>query len=103
MGEVYLARDLELERKVAVRVLPKDLTSDPSRVSRLRDEARATSTLVHPNVCTIYAFGETADGQHFFAMEYVEGETLRQRITQRKLTILENAIGAAAQRCRRSD
>ncbi len=78
MGEVWLARDLNLERQVALKLLPADLTQVASRVARFRQEARAASALNHPNVCTIYAVGETPDGQHYIAMEYVEGETLRQ-------------------------
>ena len=80
MGEVWLARDRKLNRQVALKVLPADLTQDPSRVARFQQEARAASALNHPNVCTIHALGETPDGQQFIAMEHVEGETLRQRL-----------------------
>ena len=83
MGEVWLATDLRLARKVAIKLLPAALTTDPARVSRFEQEARAASTLNHPNVCTIHALGHTADGQHFIAMEYVEGQTLRERLTPR--------------------
>ena len=83
MGEVWLATDLRLARKVAIKLLPAALTADPARVGRFEQEARAASTLNHPNVCTIHALGQTADGQHFIAMEYVEGETLRERLTRR--------------------
>ena len=78
MGEVWLARELRLGRKVALKLLPADLTRDPTRVARFEQEARAASALNHPNVCTIYALGATTDGQHFIAMEYVEGDTLRR-------------------------
>ena len=81
MGEVWLATEVRLGRKVALKVLPADLTRDPSRVQRFEQEARAASALNHPNVCTIHALGETSDGQHYIAMEYVEGETLRQRLS----------------------
>src|SRR5262245_13230586 len=103
MGEVWLARDLTLERKVALKLLPPDLTRDPSRVARFRREARAASALNHPNVCTIHAVGEGPDGQQFIAMEYVDGETLRHRL-MRHLAIREvldisvqiaSAMGAA--------
>jgi Tol biopolymer transport system component len=87
MGEVWLARDLKLERQVALKVLPPDLTQDPSRVARFQQEARAASALNHPNVCTIYALGETPDGQQFIAMEYVEGDTLRQGPAGRPVTL----------------
>ena len=76
MGEVWLATEVRLGRKVALKVLPVDLTR-PLRVQRFEQEARAASALNHPNVCHIYAVGETTDGQHYIAMEYVEGETLR--------------------------
>ena len=86
MGEVWLARDSKLNRQVALKVLPPDLTQDPSRVARFQQEARAASALNHPNVCTIHALGETPDGQQFIAMEFVEGETLRQRLAGRPVT-----------------
>jgi serine/threonine protein kinase/Tol biopolymer transport system component len=99
MGEVWLATEVHLGRKVALKVLPADLTSDPLRIQRFEQEARAASALNHPNVCTIHALGETSDGQHYIAMEYVEGETLRQRLSTTRLSIreaLDIAIQAAA-------
>jgi len=87
MGEVWLATEVRLGRKVALKALPADLTRDPLRVQRFEQEARAASALNHPNVCTIHALGETADGQHYIAMEYVEGEMLRQRLSTTRLTI----------------
>jgi eukaryotic-like serine/threonine-protein kinase len=81
MGDVCLARDLTLERMVALKLLPASLTRDPGRVARFRQEARAASALNHPNVCTIHALGETPDGRQFIAMEHIAGETLRQRLT----------------------
>src|SRR4026209_1985423 len=80
MGEVWLATEMRLGRKVALKVLPADLTRDPLRVPRVEPEARAASALNHPNVCTIHALGQTSEGQHYIAMEYVEGETLRHRL-----------------------
>ena len=80
MGEVWLATEARLRRKVALKFLPVDVTSDASRVSRFGHEACAASALNHPDVCTILGVGETAEGQHYIAMEYVEGETLRQRL-----------------------
>src|SRR5918995_2554490 len=76
MGEVYLARDRDLNRTVAIKVLPPDLTSDPHRVARFEQEARSASALNHPNVCVIHALGRTDDGGRFIAMEFIEGETL---------------------------
>jgi serine/threonine protein kinase len=99
MGEVWLARDRKLNRQVALKVLPHDLTQDPSRVARFQQEARAASALNHPNVCTIHALGETPDGQQFIAMELVEGETLRQRVAGRLVTLrqaLELAVQVAS-------
>ncbi len=99
MGEVWLATEVRLGRKVALKVLPADLTRDPLRVDRFEQEARAASALNHPNVCTIHALGETADGQHYIAMEYVEGDTLRRRLSNGQLSIRESldiAIQVAA-------
>jgi len=90
MGEVWLANEVRLGRNVALKVLPSDLTRDPVRVQRFEQEARAASALNHPNVCTIHALGQTPDGQHYIAMEYVEGETLRQRLLTTRLTIRES-------------
>ena len=80
MGEVWVARDTSLGRKVALKVLPPGLTADPLRVARFEQEARAASALSHPNVCHIYALGHTSDSQVYIAMELVEGETLRSRL-----------------------
>jgi serine/threonine protein kinase len=100
MGEVWLATEVRLGRKVALKVLPPDLTQDPLRVQRFEQEARAASALNHPNVCTIHALGQTSEGQRYIAMEYVEGETLRQRLSTTRLTIRESVdiviqVGAA--------
>src|SRR2546425_9110448 len=81
MGEVYLARDSRLGRKVALKLLPKEFTKDEGRLHRFKQEARAASALSHPNIVTIYEIGE-ADGQHFIATELIDGETLRQLITR---------------------
>jgi eukaryotic-like serine/threonine-protein kinase len=99
MGEVWLATELRLGRNVALKLLPPDLTRDPTRILRFEQEARAASALNHPNVCTIYALDQTIEGQHYIAMEYVDGETLRQRLTGTRLSIresLEIAIQIAA-------
>ena len=96
MGEVWLATDLRLARKVAIKLLPAALTADPARVRRFEQEARAASTLNHPNVCTIHALGHTADGQHFIAMEYIEGETLRERLTE----AVRADLSCSTSRCR---
>src|SRR5581483_5325514 len=81
MGEVYLARDARLDRHVALKLLPAHLTVDANRVARFQREARAASALNHPNILTIYDFGQEAD-QHYIAAEFVEGRTLRALIGQ---------------------
>jgi hypothetical protein len=98
MGEVWLATEVRLGRKVALKILPADLTRDPARVHRFEQEARAASALSHPNVCTIHALGETAEGQHYIAMEYVEGRTLRARLVGERLSLRE-ALDIAIQNC----
>ena len=79
MGEVYLAEDAMLQRKVALKLLPERFTTDAERVRRFQREARAASALNHPNIITIYEVGED-DKRHFIATEYIEGQTLRDRI-----------------------
>lgn len=82
MGEVYLAQDTsELDRKVAIKVLSAEVSSDPNRMQRFIQEARTVSALNHPNILTIYEFGQEGATQ-FIAMEYVEGVTLRDYLTQ---------------------
>ncbi len=90
MGEVWLGRDSRLSRRVALKLLPPDLTRDPVRIARFEQEARAASSLNHPNVCTILALGHTPDGQRYIAMEYIEGETLRARLIRSRPTIRES-------------
>ena len=79
MGEVYRARDTRLGRDVAIKVLPAGFASDPDSIARFEREARASSTLNHPGICTLYDVGES-EGRRFLAMEYLEGQTLHQRI-----------------------
>ena len=79
MGEVYLARDTELDRQVALKVLPAQFTRDEERVARFRREARAASALSHPNIVTIYDIGEAGETR-YIAAEFVEGTTLRSRL-----------------------
>jgi len=91
MGEVYLATDLALDRPVAIKVLPEQLAKDPKRRDRMIREARAQARVAHPNVGHIYFVGEEA-GRLYFAMEYVAGDTLAERIAQGPLSI-EDALG----------
>src|SRR5213080_1254829 len=79
MGEVYLAGDEQLHRKVALKVLPVDVASHHDRMRRFKQEATAAATLNHPNIAHIYEIGES-DGTHFIAMEFVDGVTLRELI-----------------------
>ncbi len=79
MGEVYLADDARLGRKVALKLLPSDFTKDESKLRRFQQEARAASALNHPNIVTIFEIGEVND-VHFIATELIEGETLREHI-----------------------
>ena len=99
MGDVYLAHDTRLGRKIALKLLPAHFTTDKDRLRRFEQEAHAASTLSHPNVCVIHEFGETHDGRHYIAMEYVEGVTLRQHISAARLGVneaLDVAIQVAA-------
>src|SRR5438128_5466314 len=78
MGEVYLAQDTKLERKVALKVLPVELATYQDRMQRFTQEAKAAAALNHPNIAHIYEIGES-DGTNFIAMEFIDGETLRER------------------------
>ncbi len=80
MGVVYKAQDLKLDRLVALKFLPPHLASDEQDKERFIHEAKAASSLDHPNICTVYEIGETPDGQLFIAMAYYKGETLQQKI-----------------------
>src|SRR3954451_3570294 len=88
MGEVYLARDTQLDRDVALKMLTADVARDQQRLHRFLQESRAASALSHPNVAHIYEIGQ-AEGAHFIAMEYVEAETLDKKIAGRPLRLSE--------------
>jgi serine/threonine protein kinase/Tol biopolymer transport system component len=85
MGEVYRARDTRLDRAVAVKLIPVHLSSDPERRRRFEREARAISSLQHPNICTLHDVG-SQDGIDYLVMEYLEGETLAERLQKGRLS-----------------
>jgi len=97
MGEVYLARDEQLDRVVALKVLSAEIAADAQRMRRFTQEARAVSALNHPNILTIHEIGET-EKAHFIATEFIEGETLRDRVTAGPVT-LSQVVDIATQVC----
>src|SRR5437868_6088113 len=95
MGEVYLAEDTRLGRRVALKLLPSEITSNSERLRRFEQEARAASALNHPNILTIHEIGSVSR-EHFIATEFIDGETLRAHI-RRSHSTLEEVLDIAAQ------
>jgi len=95
MGEVYLAEDSKLGRKVALKLLPAEFTQDKDRVGRFKQEARAASALNHPNIITVYEIVETG-GANFIVTEFIDGQTLRQQLARGPMK-LADAIEIATQ------
>ena len=95
MGEVYLAQDPRLDRKIALKLLPAYFTRDVDRLHRFGQEARAASSLNHPNIVTIHEIGQS-DGHHFIATEFIDGVTLRERLTSTAMELSE-ALDIAVQ------
>ena len=89
MGEVYLAEDTRLNRKVALKFLPEQLIEDKDHLRRFEQEARAIAGLSHPNVCAIHEVIETAEHRHCIVMEYVDGITLREQISKGRMKLSE--------------
>jgi eukaryotic-like serine/threonine-protein kinase len=99
MGQVYLAQDSRLPRKVAIKLLPADVAKDERRVQRFEQEAQAASCLNHPNICMILEIGTAPDGRRFIVMEHIDGLTLRDLMQRRRLLpaeALELGIQVAA-------
>src|SRR5207249_9070477 len=80
MGKVYRALDTRLDRSVAIKILPDHLSQSPEAKQRFDREARAISSLSHPNICTLYDVGDV-DGTNYLVMEFLEGETLADRLS----------------------
>ena len=106
MGQVYRAQDLDLDRQVAIKMLPPTMASDPSRLARLKREAQVLATLDHPNIVTIHSV-DTVDGVHILAMELVEGQNLSDFIPKEGLSLhdffevavpMSEALGVAHER-----
>jgi eukaryotic-like serine/threonine-protein kinase len=89
MGEVYLAEDTKLNRKVALKILPESFAADARRLKRFEREARAVSALNHPNILTVHEFSREGD-THFLATEFVEGETVREKIGLGELSLVDS-------------
>src|SRR5260370_39921746 len=90
MGEVYLAQDTKLDRKVALKILPGEVASNRDRMERFVREAKSAAALSHPNIAQIFEIGEH-EGTHYIAMEFVQGVTLREKI-HRKRTELRKLL-----------
>lgn len=90
MGMIYKAEDVKLQRPVAIKLLPPDLTRDSEARHRFTQEARTASALDHANICTIYEIDETDEGQMFIAMAYYQGETLKEKIARGPLKVKES-------------
>src|SRR5262249_41271523 len=98
MGEVFLAQDARLDRKVALKLLPETFTNNEDRRCRFQQEARTASALNHPNIITIFEIGRE-DSIHYIAAEYIEGETLRDHLSSNSLRlgqVLDVAIQVAS-------
>src|SRR5437660_9295611 len=96
MGEVYLAQDTKLDRKVALKILPADVAAHSDRMKRFVQEAKAASALNHPNIITIYEIDE-ADSINFIATEFIDGETLRERMVNTSPMKLSEILDVASQ------
>ncbi len=89
MGEVFLAEDTKLKRKVALKFLPKKFCREPEAKKRFMSEARSASSLDHNTICVIHDINETDDGQLFISMNYYKGETLQKKLEVEQLSVKE--------------
>src|SRR5882762_4792898 len=83
MGEVYLAQDTKLDRKVAIKFLNEEFSKDADKLNRFVQEAKAASALNHPNILTVYEIGEV-DGKNYIATELIDGQTLRKHLSRKE-------------------
>src|SRR5881296_2299814 len=95
MGEMFLAQDTKLDRKVALKILPAEVAANQDRMRRFVQEAKAASTLNHPNIITIHEIDES-DSINFIATEFIDGETLRERLRNAPMKLGE-VLDVAAQ------
>ena len=96
MGQIYLAEDAKLRRKIALKFISQQFATDPQRVRRFEQEALAASALNHPNICVIHELGITESGRHFIAMEYIQGITVRDQLSRGPLPV-KQALNIAIQ------
>ncbi len=99
MGEVYKARDTRLDRTVAIKVLPEHVAADPDLKQRFEREAKTISSLNHPHICMLYDIG-SQDGIDFLVMEYLEGDTLAQRLEKGALPWIRGSRSLSRSRTR---
>src|SRR6202165_2135420 len=96
MGEVYLAQDTKLDRKVAIKLLHEEFSKDADKLNRFVQEAKAASALNHPNILTVYEIGET-DGKNYIATELIEGQTLREHLSHKESLQLNQILKIGVQ------
>ena len=97
MGEVYLAQDTKLDRRVGLKILPAEVASNRERMERFIREAKSAAALSHPNIAQIFEISEH-DGTHFIAMEFIDGQTLREKIHRERTEIRTLALPATCGR-----